>query len=131
MAIDDIGGDAGERIGAPARIAVLVDDGRADALDEIVAGDAGERDAVVLLEALLQFFERRRLADVAQRDFQRGRRFAAQSGERGAGFFFRPPLEPGDNILDGGGREAVRRSIPARRRAFQVPAAGKSRSSAP
>ena len=60
--------------GPPARIAVLVDDLRANAFDEIVAGDAGERDAIVLLEAFLDAFESGRVAHVAQRHLERGRR---------------------------------------------------------
>ena len=83
MPVDDVGRHAFERVRPPARIAVLVDDLRADALDEIVAGDAGERDAIVLLEAFLQALEGRRVADVAQRHFQRGRRHFPHRGERG------------------------------------------------
>ena len=55
--LDDVRRDAFERIRTPHRIAVLVDDGRADALDEIMFGDAGERDAIVLLKALLDLLE--------------------------------------------------------------------------
>src|ERR1700730_17847790 len=54
---DDVRRDAFERVRAPRRIAVLVDDCRADALDEIMFGDACERDAIVLRKTLLDLFE--------------------------------------------------------------------------
>ena len=57
VTLDDVRRDAFERIRAPRRIAVLVDDCRADALDEIMFGDAGERHAIVLLKALLDLLE--------------------------------------------------------------------------
>ena len=45
------------RAGLPCRIAILVDDRGADAFDEIMSGDARQRDAVILLEALLDALE--------------------------------------------------------------------------
>ena len=57
MPVDDVRRDLFERVRPPLRIAVLVDDGGADAFDEIVSGDAGERDTVILLEALLNALE--------------------------------------------------------------------------
>ena len=53
MPLHDFGSDIVKVIRAPARIAILVDDLRANAFDEIVPGDARQRDAVILLEALL------------------------------------------------------------------------------
>ena len=50
----------------PNRIAVLVDDRRADAFDEIVLGHAGERDTVVLPKAVLNPVELRRVAQIAE-----------------------------------------------------------------
>src|SRR4029077_10972769 len=57
MAVDDFRYHVREIVRSPGRIAVLVDDRRADALDEIMPGDARERDAVILLEALLETLE--------------------------------------------------------------------------
>ncbi len=42
---------------APRGIAVFVDDLRTDALDEVMAGNAGKRDAKILLEAFLHAVE--------------------------------------------------------------------------
>ena len=82
MAVDDFRRHVPELVRSPGRIAVLVDDRRADALDEIMPGDARERDAVVLLEALLDALERRRRANVAQRDLERSRRHLLQACQR-------------------------------------------------
>src|ERR1700733_267114 len=67
--IDNIRCDSFELVRSPVRIAVLVDDRRADAFDEIMSGDAGERNTVILLEALLNALEGRRVTHVAQCDF--------------------------------------------------------------
>src|SRR5215469_15510037 len=86
MALDDVGRDRLDFIGAPAWTAVLVDDRRANSFDEVVPRDAGERDAVILLEALFDARERGRRADIAQRHFERGRRsfvHRLQRGQRG------------------------------------------------
>ena len=57
MAVDDVRRHVRELLRSPGRIAVLVDDRRADAFDEIMPGDARERDAVILLEAFLDPLE--------------------------------------------------------------------------
>ena len=57
MAVDDFRYHVREIVRSPGRIAVLVDDRRTDALDEIMPGDARERDAVILLEARLDPLE--------------------------------------------------------------------------
>ena len=73
MALDDIRRDIFKPGRLPSRVAILVDDGGADTFDEIVSGVAGQHDTVILLEALLNALERRRLPYVLQRDLERRR----------------------------------------------------------
>ena len=84
----------------PHRIAVLIDDGRANAFDEIMLGNARQRDAEVLPEAFLHFRERYRRADVSQCDLERCRRHPFQSCERRARIVRAACAQPGDNLLD-------------------------------
>ena len=51
MTVHDLRRDAFDGVGPPGRVAVLVDDRGADAFDEVMPGNARQRDAVVLLEA--------------------------------------------------------------------------------
>ena len=51
MPADDVGRDVLELVRPPFRIAVLVDNGRANALDEVVAGDCGKCDPNVPAES--------------------------------------------------------------------------------
>ena len=106
MPVDDVGRHAFQRVRPPARIAVLVDDLRADALDEIVPGNAGERDAIVLLEAFLQAFEGSRIAHIAQRHLERGRRHFLHGGERGLRRIVLRGGEAGDDVFHVVGAEA-------------------------
>src|SRR5208282_2837326 len=55
--VDNFFRDAFEPVRSPSWIAVLVDDRGANAFDEIVSSDAGESDAVILLETLLNSAE--------------------------------------------------------------------------
>src|SRR5580698_8756155 len=73
VALDDIRRDIFKPGRLPSRVAILVDDGGADTFDEIVSGVAGQHDTVILLEALLNALERRRLPYVLQRDLERRR----------------------------------------------------------
>jgi len=58
--IDDIRRYRFDRFRSPARLAVLIDDCCANAFDEVVPGNASERDTVVLGKTLLKPGERRR-----------------------------------------------------------------------
>ena len=57
MAFDDGFGHVFKPCRPPHRIAIFIDDGRANALDEIMSGNARQRNAVILLEALLDAVE--------------------------------------------------------------------------
>ncbi len=70
MALDDIRRNVLKPGRLPFRIAILVDDGGANTFDEIMSGVAGQHDTVILLEALLNALERRRVAHVPQRDLE-------------------------------------------------------------
>src|ERR1700749_2214725 len=100
MPVDDLGRYAFERVRPPAWIAILVGGLRAYALGETVAGEACKRDAVVLLEAFLHALEARRVAHVAQRHLQRGRRHFLHGSERGLRRLVRGVGEARDNALD-------------------------------
>ena len=55
--LDDLRRHRFKLVRTPDRIAVLVDDGRANAFDEIMPGNARQRDTVILLEAFLNALE--------------------------------------------------------------------------
>jgi hypothetical protein len=74
MPVDDSARHRFNCFGQPARIAVFIDDGCANAFDEVVPGNASERNTVILRKTLLNSVECRRRADIAQRHFEGRRR---------------------------------------------------------
>ena len=82
MPLDDVRRHRFEFVRTPDRIAVLVDDRGANTFDEIMSGDAGQRDTVVLLEAFLNPFEfraSRRLRNVILSEVGDALRMAASA----------------------------------------------------
>jgi hypothetical protein len=103
VTVDDVGRDTFRRVRAPARIAVFVDDLRADALDEIVPGNAGQRDAIVLPKAFFQAFEGSTIAHIAERYLEQ---VGDQGGERSLRRIILRGGEAGNDAFDIVGTEA-------------------------